>query len=254
MDKHFINYVRELSKRDPKNLQGKALKTAEEMGTLAQRVLSYTGAPGNRHRIVQREDLLSDCADLILCSMSIAYDVGVTDDDFEKILWEKSRKWEGLQTSEAAVGQPLYYEVPSDALVWALLYDARTPADGTIVFPNAKRFNQYVKAYVSKSVVTPPSELKLPQGWQCPCCKSVWAPSVTFCGCQSTQVGTPRLVPMYQEPLPTTPAPVVPPNANPWWLTPWTPNNPWYGTWSTAGTSMSVTESGALITSKRPAK
>jgi hypothetical protein len=123
-------------------------------------------------------------------------------------------------------------ELPPDSVLHACLFDARVTPEGTVVFPNVTRFDQFVRAYVSES-----SRNSAPaaQGWQCPCCKSVWAPSVTFCGCRAVK-------PAPVQPTPTT-SPVVPPGTPivtpmvpttpyPAWPGPWTPTNPWYGTWS----------------------
>lgn len=112
MDNNLLKYIRSLSTRDRKNLQGKALKTAEETGTLAQKVLAYTGEAGNRHRVFQYEDVLSDAADVILCALSVAHDLGASDDEIEQMMWLKARKWEGLQFSESEEnGRDIFYEV-----------------------------------------------------------------------------------------------------------------------------------------------
>lgn len=111
MNKDFLNYIRHLSKKDKKTLSQKALKAAEEVGELARCVLPYDNAYATTHRFIEREQILEEAVDTMLCAMSVAYDLDFTDEEIDEMLLRKSEKWALLQSKEQDVKYPLPYEI-----------------------------------------------------------------------------------------------------------------------------------------------
>lgn len=104
-------FIKTLSENDKKTLTGKTLKATEELGELAKAVLPYENAPGTLHRFVHRRQILENAVDLMLCAMSIAYDLKYSDEEIESMMHEKATKWAGLQAKEGRVNFPLPYEI-----------------------------------------------------------------------------------------------------------------------------------------------
>lgn len=111
MNADFLKYVRHLSKQDRKSLSQKALKTCEEVGELAKVVLPYENAYATTHRFTERERILEEAVDTVLCALSVAYDLDFTDDEVYEMLVRKSEKWNQLQINEADVKYPLPFEI-----------------------------------------------------------------------------------------------------------------------------------------------
>lgn len=110
-DNQLLQFVRTLAERDPKTLSQKTLKAGEEFGELAKKALPFDNAAATTHRFVQKRDILEECADLMLCALSIAYDLGFEDDDVKDMMWAKAEKWASLQAREAGVKYPVPYEI-----------------------------------------------------------------------------------------------------------------------------------------------
>lgn len=111
MKKETLKYIRTLTRKDTKNLSQKALKVAEEAGELARAVLPYDDAAGTRHRFIAKEHILEEVADLFLTSISVAYQLGFSDEDIEEMIERKTLKWAELQTRESNVTWPIPYEI-----------------------------------------------------------------------------------------------------------------------------------------------
>lgn len=111
MDKKLFDYIKELSKRDKKTLSQKALKVSEECGELAKIILPYDNAHGTTHRFIEKERILEESVDVILTAISMAYELGYSHDDIEEMMWEKSKKWQGIQAKEEKVEYPIPYEI-----------------------------------------------------------------------------------------------------------------------------------------------
>lgn len=111
MNQEFLNYIRTLTKSDKKTLSQKALKTAEEVGELAKVVLPYDNAYATNHRFVEREKILEEAVDTMLCALSIAYELNFTDDEVDEMLMRKAEKWAMLQNKEQDLQYPLPYEI-----------------------------------------------------------------------------------------------------------------------------------------------
>lgn len=111
MNPELLSFIKALSNQDPKTLSQKGLKTTEEVGELAKSILPYDGAAGTRHRFVTKPQILENVADVMLCVMSIAYNLGYDDSDIEAMLLKKSTKWSGLLTKESKGIFPLPFEL-----------------------------------------------------------------------------------------------------------------------------------------------
>ena len=96
----LLNYIRELSFLDEKNLSQKALKLVEEVGELAKAVLPYDNAYCTNHRFVTPAKILEEVADSLLVALSIAYTLGYTDEDLDQEMRRKDVYWAELKSRE----------------------------------------------------------------------------------------------------------------------------------------------------------
>lgn len=103
MNKNLLAYIKLLSLKDRKSLSQKALKTSEEVGELAKKVLPFDNASGSLHKFTDKQNILEEVVDVILSSISIAYDIGFEDDDIENMLHKKAIYWNELQNKESLV-------------------------------------------------------------------------------------------------------------------------------------------------------
>lgn len=121
--------TRETSQRDRKNLVGRTLKASEEVGELAKAVLPYSGEHATNHRFVQRESIIEEVVDTMLSVLSVAYDVGATDEEIREMYAKKLQKWNRLIDADAddeywfevhitikPTGNPDYFEQACRAL------------------------------------------------------------------------------------------------------------------------------------------
>jgi NTP pyrophosphatase (non-canonical NTP hydrolase) len=97
MNEQLLDYVQKLSNKDTKSLSEKVLKTAEELGELSKKVLPYIGAYGAQHRFSDQLGVLEESVDVILCALSIAYDIGFDHAQIEKMMYKKADKWATVQ-------------------------------------------------------------------------------------------------------------------------------------------------------------
>ncbi|MBO6510032.1 MAG: MazG-like family protein [Roseibium sp.] len=90
--------IYELTQADPKTLQERALKLAEEAGELAQAVLSATGAPGSAYKNHTLEDVREEAADAAIVALSVLAQASADADEFERevkrLMAEKCAKWQ----------------------------------------------------------------------------------------------------------------------------------------------------------------
>lgn len=103
--------IKHLSLTDEKSLTAKALKTAEECGELAKVVNPYEGGFATTHRFVSAERILEEAVDTALCSLSIAYSLGFTDEDITDMMVRKCIKWNKLQQANIKGRYPLPFEI-----------------------------------------------------------------------------------------------------------------------------------------------
>lgn len=111
MNPTLLAYIRKLSAGDAKSLSQKGLKTAEEVGELAKKILPYDGAASTTHRFIEKEGILEETVDTILCALSIAYDLGFSDEEIAEKMMDKAQYWEHLQVRESKAVYPLPYEM-----------------------------------------------------------------------------------------------------------------------------------------------
>lgn len=111
MNKDLQAYVKLLSDRDTKTLEGRSLKTTEETGELAKKVLAHTQSAGSLHRFVTATCVLEECADVMLSAISAAYKLGFSQEDLESMMMQKAQKWDSLQERELGTKYPLPYEI-----------------------------------------------------------------------------------------------------------------------------------------------
>lgn len=111
MDDALFDYVKTLTARDKKSLSQKALKTSEECGEMAKAVLPYDNAGATTHRFIEKQKILEECADVMLCSLSIAYDLGFTTEQLFAMMMSKANKWDVLQQQELKVAETLPFEI-----------------------------------------------------------------------------------------------------------------------------------------------
>lgn len=111
MNPKLLAFVRTLTKADRKTLSQKTLKTTEEVGELAKKALPFENAFATTHRFVEKRDILEECADLILCALSVAYDLDFDDEAIEEMMALKAEKWASLQAREEGVKYPLPFEL-----------------------------------------------------------------------------------------------------------------------------------------------
>lgn len=104
-------FISSLSKSDKKTLSQKVLKTAEEVGELARVILPFDSASGTNHRFVTRADVLEEIVDIHLCNTSILYSMGFSEEEFNEMLYRKTKKWSKLQVAEKNAEFPLPFEI-----------------------------------------------------------------------------------------------------------------------------------------------
>jgi NTP pyrophosphatase (non-canonical NTP hydrolase) len=96
----------ELTQQDPKTLQERALKLAEEAGELAQAVLSATKAPGSQYKNQTLVDVREEAADAAIVALSVLAQASTGKEEFEaelnRLMAAKCAKWqEKLQEKTA---------------------------------------------------------------------------------------------------------------------------------------------------------
>jgi len=104
-------FIRELTEQDKKSLSQKALKVCEEAGELAKVVLPFDNADGTLHRFVDKYKILEEVADVYLTAISIAYELGFTEDEIEDMISTKAKKWADLQRREAKLKEKIPFEI-----------------------------------------------------------------------------------------------------------------------------------------------
>ena len=111
MNPQLLTYIRQLTADDKKTLTQKVLKCTEENGELAATVLSFENAPAATHRLVERQAVLEEAVDVLLATLSIAYDLKFSDEEVEAMIVRKTEKWASIQAREAGAKYPLPYEI-----------------------------------------------------------------------------------------------------------------------------------------------
>ena len=100
ISKDLEKFIKDLSQNDRKTLTQKTAKLFEEGGELSKKVLGYDGIYGSNHRIIKKEDILEELADIFLVNMSMVYNLGIDSKTFESKLFEKAQVWQNIQAKE----------------------------------------------------------------------------------------------------------------------------------------------------------
>lgn len=131
MRSDLIEYIRRLSERDQKHTSDRVLKATEELGELAEAVLARNMGYATTHKFMSREKILEECADLLLCTLSVAYHEQFSDDEINDMLKRKSDKWARLQNNCDEGKFPLPFEIHITFNV--LLYQTQEYRDACLV-------------------------------------------------------------------------------------------------------------------------
>lgn len=107
----LLQFVRELSATDKKNLNQKVLKLMEEAGELAKVALPFEHAFGTNHRFVTPTRILEEAVDTILVALSVPYSLGFDDDDIAEMMRRKLDFWAELQARDSKVSDKTPYEL-----------------------------------------------------------------------------------------------------------------------------------------------
>ena len=90
----LIDYILEISNtKEGKSLQEQALKCAEEVGELAQAVLSFTGAKGCVYKEMKKEHVIEELADVIIVALAMVAKVGISREEIKTEIERKLNKW-----------------------------------------------------------------------------------------------------------------------------------------------------------------
>ena len=92
----LFTWIGFLNKEEDKSTTQKALKLSEEVGEVAEAVLSYSDAPGCGYKGKTHKDVLEEAADVIIVAASLALDVG-NKEELLDTLSKKCNKWESKQ-------------------------------------------------------------------------------------------------------------------------------------------------------------
>lgn len=90
--------IYQLTQNDPKTLQERTLKLAEEAGELAQAVLTVTGAPGNAYKNQTMADVREEAADAAIVALSVLAQACSSQEEFDaelnRLMSTKCAKWQ----------------------------------------------------------------------------------------------------------------------------------------------------------------
>lgn len=96
-DKKFstlVQTVKELSKADEKSISEKGLKLVEEMGEVAEALLSYNKVKSCAYKDKSLEDLKEELGDLLNCVLDITFASGLNIEDvLDKAKEKCDTKW-----------------------------------------------------------------------------------------------------------------------------------------------------------------
>ena len=79
--------------KEGKSLQEMALKCSEEVGELAQAVLSFTGAKGCEYKELKKEHVIEEIADVFLVNIAMAARLDITKEELKIEIARKLEKW-----------------------------------------------------------------------------------------------------------------------------------------------------------------
>ncbi|WP_417694383.1 MazG-like family protein [Roseibium sp.] len=98
----MIDNLFELTAKDTKTLQERALKLCEEAGEVAQAVLSATGAPGSTYKKLELVDVREEAVDTMIVALAVLAQASDSDEMFQaeltRLLSLKVGKWQETLT------------------------------------------------------------------------------------------------------------------------------------------------------------
>jgi len=90
----LVDKIFEISQtKEGKSLQELTLKCSEEIGELAQAVLSFTGANGCTYKELKKEDVVEELADVFLVNLAMVAKLNITKEEFKSEIEIKLKKW-----------------------------------------------------------------------------------------------------------------------------------------------------------------
>jgi len=90
----LLDEIFEISRtKEGKSLQELTLKCSEEVGELAQAVLSFTGACGCTYKKLNKEDVIEELADVFLVNLAMVAKLDITKEEFKAEIERKLNKW-----------------------------------------------------------------------------------------------------------------------------------------------------------------
>lgn len=93
---NILSAIKSINKNETKTIEEKVLKATEEIGELAEAVLSSSNKSGSAYKNKSIEDIVEEAIDLAIISQSIALDVSSVE-GIEDIYKKKLQKWEDNQ-------------------------------------------------------------------------------------------------------------------------------------------------------------
>jgi NTP pyrophosphatase (non-canonical NTP hydrolase) len=93
----ILEKIRNLSIKEPKTIEQRMLKLAEESGELAKEILIERKASGSKHKEPGKDGILGESIDVMLVVFSIYFASGGTLEDLSSRLETKSSKWQKYQ-------------------------------------------------------------------------------------------------------------------------------------------------------------
>lgn len=107
----ILNEIKRLSVLDTKTLSQKITKTVTEVGELARVGLGLEEASGSLDTVANREMLLEESCDVMLCAASIPFSMGFSEVEVLEMLSRKISKWSGKAQRESTILSTLPYEL-----------------------------------------------------------------------------------------------------------------------------------------------
>nr|WP_321455099.1 MazG-like family protein [uncultured Cohaesibacter sp.] len=99
----MLKHIYDLTQSDGKSLQERSLKLSEEVGELAQAVLSATGAHGSAYKGLTMEDVREEAADAAIVALSLIAQTSDNEQTFvaevERLINKKCEKWQAVLAS-----------------------------------------------------------------------------------------------------------------------------------------------------------
>lgn len=86
--------IGEISKLDKKNLLERLGKGTEELGEMAQAILSYSNTSGCGYKNLGKDKVIEETVDLLLVVYSILSDMECTEQEIKELANAKMNKWE----------------------------------------------------------------------------------------------------------------------------------------------------------------